>query len=1378
MRTKDTEKKKKRRRKEGGKRCDRREQFTSTTTMGPWFRSGAKATSGRRRPISKSKTLVLSLAKLRRRSFRHLQARQGYSSIQSRHNKTKGRLGSTKCTCAKSQPVAKEDDKNKEKEKEKTNVEEPSLAKTNDIATTQDTSKSTTEPKESQAKEEKPDFTLKQAMPVPSPLTKLLAILQRELLLRANTRKLSTHSDVKVLEEYILKITQATILVLTQHVFPQYLEFRVECLNIISNCFISKLFLPLLTALSGIVFVETFREIVEKTWQDLIEVLHILDDLSNMDPAIANELSRLYNGELLPGDNSVLVESPHSYLPNTLDEKLVSIPGANYLVLQFDERCNTERGQDYLQLCLTDGTPICSELHGPPNEWNSAPLIIPHNEIIFRFTSGLSGQQSQNYWGYACLVTGIKFGHYPNHSAMFDLLHTTANAVGRSLRSLMVGREPNDLEKAHSKWLESPLFSKGREMQLSEEKSEQGKDDSKERERREQEGASGKDKSVEDKSPQSHLKPKISGDIPSSPSWSPVVSHQSFLEDLAVMKTDSKAADFARKMFDQLKKEATDRMGGKVVDQTISYAIAALLKHLGLVEIARKFASGSDSTTPPSQTQNQWNQKLLFVFKLAKRLRQWIINEKQSLQQNYERMVVEAKEKGDELSGAQMKEMEDKATYEGLCHEMIEKAKFLLSIRPYCRMYMEGITSDEELPDFSFAVQISKLQSLERHASSTKSELDSWKAAFSTWQTLNSMLFYKKQRKENQSHQMSLPDLLVTFLQSSTPLQTFLRFIETHQTRGLLRSNTLHKLLELTDLREDTEMKAKDRALGGKRRKSLRSLSAKVIVLREWCCPLREFGDKDGPKTDHFLSHIESCGETIERSVRKNWEALYDYFTHLIKSADVPLVMKQQALNSWGIVLTQGEEGFVSNCKLIDLVHDMLAQHIAILQKSWSMEASSVMLSDSADATMQSTTSSLKEKKKEKDDVLDKKTLAEALLANASIDWKSLSPYQKDLNLQLIQYLHTLLAIVLIGFNQQGTRVVSPPTPDNLNLHSLQIHVLRHLHDEVRDHIHRLSSTREASHGYAQSEVRDSEAPIWDTQADIRFVTTGHDHNFLQIEEICHHGLVGIRTLTYSPNPTVQAFLKSKDFLQTLVQLTVHGSPRIKRTALTIFRDILQIVSPKELTDINILEWMQNRRYNLNQSETSDAKEVPITTGVSALQVLTNTTAATTITTTNITNTTIATTELVEETASSDGGPLEFINHLFETAGTLLVVQDDDVSKNLKGEWSSLDHTLRLSAEVKRDLGLHYVILLRALIQTPQWKELVKGRMYEILAQAPKLIDLEKGTVFQEEKTELNLDGSVRQKLYACQATNGMFGCVGWTHGKIEARLSSGIEDQ
>ncbi|ETO10236.1 hypothetical protein RFI_27143, partial [Reticulomyxa filosa] len=153
----------------------------------------------------------------------------------------------------------------------------------------------------------------------------------------------------------------------------------------------------------------------------------------------------------------------------------------------------------------------------------------------------------------------------------------------------MVGTEPDETERIHAKWLRSPLFSKGREKHALEEKSEKDRDDSKEKDRKQQEKL-GVDTIKDPTTPSSS---QIRDNA--SPSWSPVVSHQGFLEDLATMKASSKAAEFARKMFGQLKREVTDSMGGKIVDQAIHFAIAAVLKHLGLVEIARKVASGSEA---------------------------------------------------------------------------------------------------------------------------------------------------------------------------------------------------------------------------------------------------------------------------------------------------------------------------------------------------------------------------------------------------------------------------------------------------------------------------------------------------------------------------------------------------------------------------------------------------------------------------------------------------------------------------------------------------------------------------------------------------------------------------------------------------------------
>ncbi|ETO22615.1 HECT domain-containing family protein, partial [Reticulomyxa filosa] len=743
---------------------------------------------------------------------------------------------------------------------------------------------------------------------------------------------------------------------------------------------------------------------------------------------------------------------------------------------------------------------------------------------------------------------------------------------------------------------------------------------------------------------------------------------------------------------------------------------------------------------------SQWNQKLLFVFKLGKRLRQWIINEKQTLQQEHERVITQASEKGEELDLNQIKVsycvlqslkhkgeevgggggrlfkqkmLEEKATYEGLCKEIIEKAKFLLSVRPYCRMYMEGLTSDEELPDFSLAVQISRLQSLERHASDTKSELESWKAAFSTWQTLNTVLFYKKQKKGQLGQQTSLPDLL---------------------------------LLELIDSRESDEWKSDKNKISGKRQKCLRSLSARITVMNEWHCPLREFGDKRGPKTEHFLSHIESCGDIIEKSLSKYIDITLNIFLFVClenevclqimkydeQTADSPLLIKQQALNSWAVVLTQSEETFVANCKVMDFLHEMLAKYIQTMHKSWAIESSTTM-SSYASAQQQSNTASPSTQDANKT----------ALLSTIGIDWSSLPLHQRELNLQLVQHLYTLLSIVLVGFQPQGVKGTLPPTPDDLNLESLQIHVLQHFHEEARDHINLLSSFREKAQSYAHSQSDDSEASAWDIQADIRFTITDFDRSFLQAEDICFTNLVGIRTLTYSSSGSLQSFLKSKDLIHTLTQLLIHGSPRIKRVTLIVLRDILQLMSPTELMNIGILKMLQNQQP-LQQSQSNVAKEPQIKKSLSALQFLTKEKELS---------------MFDENTTTTPENPLDFIYYLFETTGALLLVQDDNtLNSHLKHEWSALDHTLRLSAEVKRDLGLDYAMLLRTLTQASEWKHLMIGCIYETLEKAAGIIDLQKGCVVhkrQEEQMTLTESKSATQhylqvmRLIGCLAVLG-----------------------
>lgn len=620
-----------------------------------------------------------------------------------------------------------------------------------------------------------------------------------------------------------------------------------------------------------------------------------------------------------------------------------------------------------------------------------------------------------------------------------------------------------------------------------------------------------------------------------SAKYSPVQRHQQFLHDLASLRPDSKAAEFLSAMMSQCKREGTDKMGGKVVDDTINSVIAAMLKHLGLIEIARKYANDYEST--PINVQERWSEKLLFVFRKGKQLRSWIINEKQRNQQEKSAKETEAKEKGATLSEEELAKMSKWTSYEGICAEIRKKAQFLLAMRPFCGMFMEGI-SDEETTGFSMTLEVSRLKTLERAISDRKvsstdspdgSDLDQWKLAFDTWKVINTFQAHKLQQKQDKAKGVqSLPDMIITFIQKDTPLESFEALILRHRRRAKMRCDSMRCLLDL--LRADGDAQP------------LQCLSPKVSLLREWKCPLREYGDYDnGPRTVHFLSNVQSCGQQHEDAIRATWESLYLYFADLIKSVDVAMPLKQHAISAWAVALSPGEETFVASTKILDAVHSMLSQYVALLRTRWDG---------------------------------DEAATAKEVEAVVGIEWKAMSlPHQKENHHRLLQSLSNLLSLMLMRFNdgKRGWSNTAMPTPDDLNLSGLQMQILKCTHSEIMHHIDRLTTIKAASHRNAQIHIAE-ENNDWDSNADIRFIQTSHDNTFLEVEQLIYSHIACIRHLTYrTDSRPIRSFLVSDAFLITLCQLLCHGTPRIKRIALIILRDLAKYAGPSRFAQIDAI---------------------------------------------------------------------------------------------------------------------------------------------------------------------------------------------------------------
>ncbi|XP_006899819.1 PREDICTED: zinc finger ZZ-type and EF-hand domain-containing protein 1 [Elephantulus edwardii] len=115
-----------------------------------------------------------------------------------------------------------------------------------------------------------------------------------------------------------------------------------------------------------------------------------------------------------PGMEMQVRESKHPYNNNTNFEDKVNIPGAIYLSIKFDSRCNTEEGCD--ELAMSSSSDFQQDRHnfsGSQQKWKDFEL--PGDTLYYRFTSDMSNTE----WGYKFTVTA---GHLGRFQTGFEIL--------------------------------------------------------------------------------------------------------------------------------------------------------------------------------------------------------------------------------------------------------------------------------------------------------------------------------------------------------------------------------------------------------------------------------------------------------------------------------------------------------------------------------------------------------------------------------------------------------------------------------------------------------------------------------------------------------------------------------------------------------------------------------------------------------------------------------------------------------------------------------------------------------------------------------------------------------------------------------------------
>ncbi|KAI5089285.1 zinc finger ZZ-type and EF-hand domain-containing protein 1 isoform X2, partial [Silurus meridionalis] len=224
--------------------------------------------------------------------------------------------------------------------------------------------------------------------------TKSSSLLHKELDARSN----------KAVRHYLFRVNEAISILYARHVLALLLAHWPDCAPIreedleLSGASHMAHILDMLMQLEEKPLWEKARLFIKGCSQNMLDSLSLTACQFMEEPVMAMQVR----------------ESKHPYDNNTNFEDKVHIPGAFYLSVKFDSRCQTEDGCDELQ--LASSADFQQDLHtfsGSYHKW--ADVEIPGDTLYYRFTSDMSNTE----WGYKFTVTG---GHRGRFQTGFEIL--------------------------------------------------------------------------------------------------------------------------------------------------------------------------------------------------------------------------------------------------------------------------------------------------------------------------------------------------------------------------------------------------------------------------------------------------------------------------------------------------------------------------------------------------------------------------------------------------------------------------------------------------------------------------------------------------------------------------------------------------------------------------------------------------------------------------------------------------------------------------------------------------------------------------------------------------------------------------------------------
>ncbi|KAM9441391.1 zinc finger ZZ-type and EF-hand domain-containing protein 1 isoform 2-T2 [Clarias gariepinus] len=225
--------------------------------------------------------------------------------------------------------------------------------------------------------------------------TKSSALLHKELDARSN----------KAVRHYLFRVNEAISILYARHVlalllahWPDRSPIREDDLELSGASHMAHILDMLMQLEEKPLWEKILQKVIKGCSQGMLDSLSLTACQFMEEPVMAMQIR----------------ESKHPYDNNTNFEDKVHIPGAFYLSVKFDSRCQTEEGCDELQ--LASSADFQQDLHtfsGSYHKW--ADVEIPGDTLYYRFVSDMSNTE----WGYKFTVTG---GHRGRFQTGFEIL--------------------------------------------------------------------------------------------------------------------------------------------------------------------------------------------------------------------------------------------------------------------------------------------------------------------------------------------------------------------------------------------------------------------------------------------------------------------------------------------------------------------------------------------------------------------------------------------------------------------------------------------------------------------------------------------------------------------------------------------------------------------------------------------------------------------------------------------------------------------------------------------------------------------------------------------------------------------------------------------